>query len=52
MKISLIELIIIITMLLIVALYFALPAILIANYGDLPISEVPSWVIWVMRLLK
>ena len=52
MKINLIEVIIIFTMLLIVALYFALPAILIANYGDMPISEVPSWVIWIMRFLK
>lgn len=48
-QIILIEILLIFTLLLIVSVYMILPAILIANYGDMPLNEVPTWVIWLMR---
>ena len=46
MKITKVELIIIITMILLVVLKLALPIILLQTYGSKPLYEVPAWVIW------
>lgn len=46
MKITKIEILIMITIILVIFFKLALPIILLQIYGDMPYYEVPTWVVW------